>query len=79
MIALTTTDSKRMATPHQDAGLTIPADMVLLQGASVGNEAMLTGESVPQRKESIHALEPTRGGTNEFRLELENSHHKTDK
>ena len=35
----------------------IPADLVLISGSCIANEAMLSGESTPQLKESIQLLE----------------------
>ncbi|KAI0319700.1 endoplasmic reticulum Ca-transporting P-type ATPase [Amylostereum chailletii] len=37
----------------------IPADILLVQGTCIVNEAMLSGESTPLLKESIQLLEPT--------------------
>ena len=42
-------------TPHED--LSIPCDMIILQGSCIVNEAMLSGESTPLLKESIQNRE----------------------
>lgn len=43
--------------PHPDHS--IPADLLLLSGSVIVNEAMLSGESTPLLKESIELLDPT--------------------
>ncbi len=42
---------------EDEAGDVIPADLLLLRGSTVVNEASLTGESVPQMKEGLAEME----------------------
>lgn len=44
-------------TPASQVETTIPADILLLSGTCIVNEAMLSGESTPLLKESIQLLE----------------------
>lgn len=50
--------------PGQDI---IPCDCLLLRGSAVVNEATLTGESIPQMKDAVHA---SGGEANEERLDI---------
>lgn len=42
---------------HRQGDSTVPADVLLIHGSSIVNEAMLSGESTPLLKESIQASE----------------------
>lgn len=50
-------DVVSIARPSADQS--IPADLLLLQGSAIVNEAMLSGESTPLLKESIELFEPS--------------------
>lgn len=47
---------------------TIPADLILVQGSCIVNEAMLSGESTPLLKESIELNDPSE------RLDFDGAH-----
>jgi manganese-transporting P-type ATPase len=43
-------------TARQQSQVTVPADVLLIDGMCIVNEAMLSGESTPLLKESIQLL-----------------------
>ncbi|KAI9105844.1 hypothetical protein DFS34DRAFT_31509 [Phlyctochytrium arcticum] len=43
---------------RQKSDVPVPADMVVLEGSCIANEAMLSGESTPQLKEPLSSREP---------------------
>jgi len=52
-----TTPKRGIKQVEDEGGDVIPADLLLLSGSTVVNEASLTGESVPQMKEGLGELE----------------------
>eukprot|EP00521_Asterionellopsis_glacialis_P010024 CAMPEP_0195288728 /NCGR_PEP_ID=MMETSP0707-20130614/5273_1 /TAXON_ID=33640 /ORGANISM="Asterionellopsis glacialis, Strain CCMP134" /LENGTH=1602 /DNA_ID=CAMNT_0040348627 /DNA_START=32 /DNA_END=4840 /DNA_ORIENTATION=+ len=49
--------AKKLRSLEDEGGDVVPADLLLLRGSTVVNEASLTGESVPQMKEGLVELE----------------------
>jgi len=47
-----------LALARKQAEITVPADILLLHGTCIVNEAMLSGESTPLLKESIQLQDP---------------------
>ena len=53
---------------HQNTETTIPADLLLVRGTCIVNEAMLSGETTPLLKESIELWEA------DARLDVDGAH-----
>ena len=56
---------------HQNTETTIPADLLLVRGTCIVNEAMLSGETTPLLKESIELWEA------DARLDVDGAHKNT--
>jgi manganese-transporting P-type ATPase len=54
---LTITDISTFVVVRQQNETSVPADILLVKGSCIVNEAMLSGESTPLLKESIQLLE----------------------
>ena len=70
-------DIVRLSTATTGSGGGIPADIVLLNGTAVCDEALLNGESIPQLKHALEIPKVTRGQEEQVeRLDMQDNQYK---
>ena len=69
----TSLSSGAMSRKQQSRQCHLPADILLLQGTAVCDEALLTGESIPQLK---HAIDLSGKNCHDNRLDMDDAEHK---